>query len=398
MNSPLLLQSPTPNSKRPRPLSYEDLRRFLFLCLAIALAVFIVSKVGDVVMLFVVIAFAAMVLNPLVVWLEKRGVRRGLGVVIVLFSLLGIGVGAGFLIVPPIVSEVTQLYENRIEYTVSIEKQINQTLQKYPQLKQSLPASLRETDKLELNKVIEEFKPNLTSVFQRFGSNASNQVVQTVSMMAKTIFTGVIALLVTAFILANPKPLVAGLLSAVPEQHRDAAGRSFARIETQMLAWIRATLINGLLTGIQTSVLLYFIGIPSAIVFGVLAFFGEFVPNLGPLVMSIPALFVSAGLGPAKFGLVVLAILFVQNVSSNLLVPFIMGKEMELHPVTIVFFALSMSALFGIVGAILAVPLAAISKILIDEFYVKPNSIPTGILEEQADKLVQEREWGEGKL
>jgi len=304
-----------------------------------------------------------------------------------------VSVGAGFLVAPPIVSQVTHLYEKRDTYSTSIEKQLNQTLQKYPRLKESLPPSLRETDKLKLNEVMDEFKPTLTSAFQRLGSNAPNQVVQTVSTFAKTLFTGIIALLLTAFMLANPKPLVTGFLSAVPERHREAAGRSFARIEIQMLAWIKATLINGCLTGLQTTVLLYFIGIPSAFVFGVLSFFGEFVPNLGPIVMAVPALFVSAGLGPAKFGMTLAAILFVQNVSSNLLVPFIMGKEMELHPVTIVFFALTMSAMFGIIGAILAVPLAAISKILFDEFYTKPNSIPTEALEARADKLVQEREW-----
>jgi len=162
-----------------------------------------------------------------------------------------------------------------------------------------------------------------------------------------------------------------------------------------MLAWIRATLINGVLTGVSTAVLLYFIGIPSVIVFGVLSFFGEFVPNLGPIAASLPALFVAAGLGTQKFLLTLAAILFVQQVESNVLVPFIMGRELDLHPVTIVFFALGMGALFGISGAILAVPLAAVVKVLVDEFVYKPNQVPMEAIERNADVLVKERQWNE---
>jgi predicted PurR-regulated permease PerM len=108
--------------------------------------------------------------------------------------------------------------------------------------------------------------------------------------------------------------------------------------------------------GISTGLLLHFVGVEPALVFGVLAFFGEFVPNVGPLVAAIPALFVAVGISPQTGGMALLVIMFVQQVESNILVPFIMGKSMELHPVAIVFFALAMGSLFGVVGAVLAVP------------------------------------------
>jgi predicted PurR-regulated permease PerM len=67
------------------------------------------------------------------------------------------------------------------------------------------------------------------------------------------------------------------------------------------------------------------------------AFLGEFVPIIGPVIVAIPALFVAASMGFAKFGLALLAILFVQQVQSNLLLPLVMGKQMNLHAVTINF-------------------------------------------------------------
>jgi putative permease len=182
----------------------------------------------------------------------------------------------------------------------------------------------------------------------------------------------------------------------VPERHREASGRSLARTQEQMTAWAKATLINGAITGLSTGLLLHFIGVQPALVFGVLAFFGEFVPNIGPLIASVPALFVALGIGPNKFAFALAAIIFVQQIESNLLVPFIMGRSMQLHPVTIVFFALAMGSLLGVVGAILAVPAAAITNIFWDEFYLQPQRHRSASLEqveERANDLVAGQGW-----
>jgi predicted PurR-regulated permease PerM len=100
-------------------------------------------------------------------------------------------------------------------------------------------------------------------------------------------------------------------------------------------------------------------------------------------------------MGGQKFIFTGLAILIVQQVESNFLVPFIMGRELELHPVAIVFFALGMGSLFGFAGAILAVPAAVLAKILVDEFYIKPNAVPLESLERRSEVLLQERQWPE---
>ncbi|PQV65532.1 putative PurR-regulated permease PerM [Abditibacterium utsteinense] len=383
-----------PRPRREKPLSYSDLRRFLFLILGLGLAGIFIHALADLLVLFTVIIFMAMVLNPVVVWLEKRGLRRGLAVVTVMLSLVGTMVGVGFLVVPPLVEQVSSLVANAPTYSQKIEGQAKATLQRFPQLERALPPQYKgkNLDKLG-NTLGKNAGPQIVGWLKNIGPNFGNRVLTASFAFLGGVFTFVIALLLLAFILGNPQPLVVGFLSIIPARHREATGRSIARIESQMVAWMRATLINGVLTGVSTAALLYFIGIPSAIVFGVLSFFGEFVPNIGPIVASVPALFVSAGMGTNKFLLTGAAILFVQQVESNVLVPFIMGRELELHPVTIVFFALSMGALFGIAGAVLAVPLAAITKVLVDEFLIKPNAVPTEELEKHADHLISEREW-----
>lgn len=362
-------------------LSYAGLRRFFFLMAAVVLGGILLQAIAPTLLLFTVVFLLAMVLNPLVSALEQRGVKRGLAVLLIILALLGTVILLGFLIVPPMLQEINHLAEKAPGYMKSIRAQSEVLIQRYPALDRFMP----ELEKMQ----------GVGLEPAKIGSYVSRVLTYTFGLVG-AVFGGVIALLLLVFTLSSPQPLVGGFLAAVPERHRDAAGRSLARVQEQMTAWAKATLINGVITGVSTGLLLHFIGVQPALVFGVLAFFGEFVPNIGPLIASVPALFVALGMGSDKFALALAAIVFVQQVESNLLVPFIMGRSMQLHPVVIVFFALAMGSLLGVVGAILAVPAAAIAKILWDEFYLQPQRRRSSSLEQveaRADDLVAGRGW-----
>ena len=380
----------TPES---RLTTYEDLRRFLFLLVGFAGAALLVASLGKIVMLFVVVFFLASILNPVVVWFTKRRIPRGLAVVIVMLGLLGTLVGVGFLVVPPIVEQSSVLVKQSDSYSRNIAHQLQVVLDRFPQLSSVLPDKVEEAN--DLKEVGRALSPQFEQLVRSNSRNLTSFALTAVQATAGAVITFVLALLLTTFVLLNPAPLVSGFLCAVPARYRDAAGRSIGRIEGQMLGWIRATIINGLITGVSTGIILYFLGVQPALVFGALSFFGEFIPNIGPFIAAVPALFVAAGMGGQSFLLTLLAILFVQQVESNLLVPFIMGKQLELHPFSIIFFALAFGALFGLAGAILAVPAASVVKVLFDEFYLKPNGVPEPEIGERSQTLVSERQWQE---
>ena len=372
---------------------YENMRRFLFLCIGLASAALVTIALGKFVMLLVVVLFLSTVLNPAVVWLEKRRLPRGLAVVLVMLSLVGVMIGVGFLVVPPIIEQSSVLVKQSDTYSRNIAGQLQVVIDRFPQLQSVLPDQVEDADNLK--EVGKAFSPQFEKWVRAHSTDLTGFVVATLRATAGGAITFLLALLLTTFILLNPAPLVSGFLCAVPARYRDAAGRSIGRIEGQMLAWIRATIINGLATGISTGLLLWWIGVKPALVFGALAFFGEFIPNIGPFIAAVPALFVAAGMGGKTFLLTGAAILFVQQVESNLLVPFIMGKQLELHPFSIIFFALAFGSMFGLAGAILAVPAAAVVKVLFDEFYLKPNRVPEAEIGERSQNLVREREWRE---
>lgn len=371
---PVLPVSPTAAVPVAQPFSYADARRLIGLVAFLAVGYLLVNAVAATLILFVVVFGLALLLNPIVVALEKRGIKRALAVVLILLAIAGVAVGAIMLVVPPLLQQINGLAARAPEYWKAIQTQAEALGSRYPVLRDQLPD-------------IKELQDSAGLDASKLGGYASRVVVATFGLLG-AIVGSVVALLLLVFTLLNPEPLVSGFLCAVPARHRDASARVIARMQQQMLAWGRATIINGIITGLSTGILLHFVGVQPALVFGVLAFFGEFVPNLGPLVAAVPALFVALGTSPSTFGMALAAILFVQQVESNLLVPFVMGRSMELHPVTIVFFALAMGSLLGIVGAILAVPTAALAKILFDEFYWCPQHTSEAEVQARAAEIV----------
>jgi predicted PurR-regulated permease PerM len=187
---------------------------------------------------------------------------------------------------------------------------------------------------------------------------------------------------------------VVGYLALTPERYHDKAYRTLSRMMRQMQAWARGVAINGCITGFSIGIGLWLIGIQPALMFGAFAFLGEFLPNIGAFLVSIPILFLALSLGPTKFWLALGLIVIVYQVELNLLVPVVLGKEMRLHPVNILFFTLAMASLFGLAGAILAVPAAALVQIVIDEFYLRPRKINQAALEREAAALVSGRTAG----
>ncbi len=353
-----------------RPLSYADLRRFFFLVLSFAIIAALVGALAKVLLLFAVVIFVALVLNTPISWLQRKGLKRGLAVALVMVIFMGVIGGVVTLMVPPILSQSNELVSKAPEYGRNIEFHVRQLEKHYPALDKMIP----ETDAV------------LAQLEQYVRPAAGWLFLNTIGLVGK-LFIFIIGILLTVFIVSNPAPLVAGVLGATPARHREAMWRTMIRVRGQMAAWAKATIIMGAITGISTGVLLHFVGVQPALLFGALAAFGELVPNIGPVIAATPALFVAAGEGPTTFFYAVAAILFVQQIESNVLVPFIMGSQMELHPLSIIFFALAMGSLFGIAGAILAVPTAATIKIIYDEFYLRPNHVPTKKLQEQSETL-----------
>lgn len=353
------------------PLTYSDLKRWLRLLLFLSLAAWLAWVLNHILLLFAIVILLAMVLNPVIAWFESKGVKRGLAVLILAMFFVGALALVSYFLLPPLLEQLNELIRRTPEYWNRVQTQAEAFSQRYPSIQNALP----DTDRI------------LNTVGARIGEVLQLLVQSTVQIVGG-LFGAVFAALLLIFILINPEPLVTFYLKLVPDRHRDAARRALLRMTLQMAAWARGVVINGAIVAVSIGLLFSWIGVQPALVFAVIAFIGEFVPMVGPVVASVPALFVALSLGIDKFGLALLAVLFIHQIETNLLIPFIFGRSMELNPVSILFCTLAMSSLFGLTGAVLAVPVAAMCKIAIEEFYLNNRLLDEDEIAAQAKQIV----------
>jgi putative permease len=361
-----------PHGEHDAPITYTGARRIVWLVLLIAIAWTIFTSLRSVVLLFAIVFLLAMVLNPLVNWLERHRVPRILSVALVLIALIAIVVTVFLFAVPPLAAQFQELVHNWPAVWQNIRTRMDSLVASYPAVRDSLP----QTDEI-------------AGKIGAAAGTVGNILLRSTLGLVGGVVSVLLALLLLIFVLVNPQPLVAGYLALAPDRYREQAHRTLARMMRQMQAWARGVAINGCIIGLSIGVGLQLIRMPLALMFGAFAFLGEFLPNIGAFLVSIPILFLALSLGATKFWLALALILIVYQVELNLLIPVVLGREMRLHPVNILFFTLAMGSLFGILGAILALPAAALVQILIDEFYLRPRKIDRAEINREATVLLR---------
>jgi predicted PurR-regulated permease PerM len=354
------------------PLSYYGAWRIVWLVLLLIVFWLIVRSLEPVILLFALVFLLAMVLNPIVVSLEKRRVPRFVSVILLILALIAITATIVIFAIPPLARQTQELVRSAPNVWHGIRARIESLTQNYPAVRDALPRT-------------DEIAGKVGGAAGTVGNILLRSTLGLVGGAASFVF----AVLLLVFVLANPRPLVAAYLALAPDRHRAQAHRTLARLMRQMTAWARGVAINGIITGLSIGVLLWLIGVQPALIFGVFAFLGEFLPNIGAFLVAIPILLIALSLGATKFWLALGVIVLVYQVELNVLVPGVLGKEMRLHPVNILFFTLATATLFGLLGVFLAVPAAALVQIVIDEFYLQPRKPDYTALDREAAALVE---------
>jgi predicted PurR-regulated permease PerM len=354
------------------PLSYHGAWRIVWLVFLLIILWLIVRSLQPVILLFALVFLLAMVMNPIVVWLQKHHIPRFVGVILLVLALLTVTTTIIVFAIPPLARQSQELVRNAPGVWQGVRTRIESLTRNYPSVRQALPHT-------------DEIAGKVGAAAGTVGNILLRSTLGLVGGVASFVF----AVLLLVFVLVNPRPLVAAHLALAPDRYRAQAHRTLARLMRQMTAWARGVAINGVITGLSIGVLLWLIGVQPALMFGVFAFLGEFLPNIGAFLVAIPILLVALSLGATKFWLALGVIVVVYQVELNVLVPSVLGKEMRLHPVNILFFTLATATMFGLLGVFLAVPAAALVQIVIDEFYLQPRKPDYHALDREAAALVE---------
>lgn len=202
-------------------------------------------------------------------------------------------------------------------------------------------------------------------------ASLSSRIFPFVSGLSGLIANAVFILVIALFFSGDPTNYLDGALTLVPQSYRPRALEILVGLADTLRAWFVGQIISMLTSGALITFLnAVLIGIPSPVALGVLSGIMEFVPNFGALVALGVAILVTLADDPAKIPLVILGYIVVQQIQSNLIMPRIMKRQINMPSAVVLAAQVIAASLFGFFGLLLALPLAVVVMVLVRETYV----------------------------
>ena len=207
----------------------------------------------------------------------------------------------------------------------------------------------------------------LTSVYQRvedfISSSGGDIALGVLSGVGSVLGVGTAlaaAIFILIFILVQPTEMLAWLLRWMPARNREVIGQSVRIAWRGFSQYSQGLVLVAITNATLVTIVLLIMGVPLAIPLGIIVFFGAFIPYIGaPIAMLLAAFVALVTDGPLSAGLVIALIVVIGQLEGNVLQPLIMGQTVNLHPVAIVLVTAIGAAYFGLLGALIGVPLAA---------------------------------------
>ena len=300
------------------------------------------------IIIFVLIAFIfAAAISPMVRRLNRR-LPLAAAIGVVYLGLLAVFAVLMTVIITPVVQQTTQLIRSAPELLDQVQIQIANLQRQF-----RLPA---------VTPNLEEY---VTQIAQQAPALAAG--VLNVTLGVVTSVAGVLVVLVMAFYwLLERRDIEGTWISLVPRSRRAETREVIEEIEAKLGAYVRGQLILAVIVGLISFFGLLILEMPYILVLALVAGIGELIPLAGPIIGAVPAVVIAFATQSPQEALLVLALyIAIQQFENNFLVPKVMQRSVGLSPLTVLLAVLAGAALLGIIGALLAVPIASAIQVIL---------------------------------
>ncbi len=331
--------------------------RWALLVFAPVVLAYFLWSVRSVLLPFVLAALLAYLLAPFVAMLEERGLSRALSIVVVYATLLGVSavmVGFGY---PRLIRELNGLTEAIPLYAAKFQEIILRLQNNYSSF--DLPESVR--------KVIDQRLAGAEDMILRLVHQSVDLLVNLFSQVLSFLLAPVLAF----YILKDKDSIRSGFESLLPRKIKGDVLDLVRDTDEIVRKFIRGHLVVCLVVGGLTALGMYLIGMPFALLIGIFAGLADLIPFFGPFLGAIPAVAIGILQSWRLTLYAALVILVVQQIESSVISPKILGDALGLHPVMIIFALLAGGKLWGIVGMLVALPLAAMLRLVSRYVFLK---------------------------
>lgn len=300
--------------------------------------------------LFMAIIIASAV-GPFANWLEEKKIPRLLGVLFLYLAFFGLVVFLLSLVVPYVAAELGQLTQSLPQFISSISGALEKAQQ------------TTTTPYFDFLSEIQNLLDSFTQFLQVYSQSVLNLMIN--------IFGGVLsflAIIVISFYLSVMRRGVVGFVGSVlPEKYEEYAIGLWKRAELKVGRWLQGQLLLALAYGLIVFVGLSLLHIKYALLLGIVAMLLEIVPIVGPVLSAIPGVILAFSQSPAMGIWIVVFYVAAQQVESHILTPLILGKTLGLNPVTVIIALLVGGKIAGILGILLAIPVAVVIVEILDD-------------------------------
>jgi len=204
------------------------------------------------------------------------------------------------------------------------------------------------------------------------GANQINTLLNNIVILSFGVFSGIFAflsiLLITFYLLLERDKIKENIFIFFPHLPKERVKTLAHRIEEKLGSWVRGQLILSLLIGVTTYIGLFILGVEFALPLAVIAAVLEFIPVIGPILSAIPAVIVAL-VQSSILGIGVAALyLLIQQLENTVIVPKVMEKAVGLSPLVIILALMIGGTTFGVLGALISVPVAAVISVIFEDF------------------------------
>ncbi len=327
--------------------------QYIALALGVLILVSFLRQISGVILTFLAAGVLAYALNPIVRRLEGWRVPRVIAVVGVLLVLILASVAAVLTVVVPAITQIRTIVEN----PQAIAQQANALTEQA----QSLPFVGQYVTELDQDQVLQLIRSNAPSAGQVL--NVATGVIGGVFGVFGAIFNLLLLILVSTYLLLERERITRALLRTIPETIRDQSLELFHAVEQTLISYLRGQLLLCFIMGVIGWAIMFFTVGNYALLIGAWVAVTEVIPVLGAFLGAVPAILIALLVRDGGFttALIVAGLFLVaQQLEGNVLVPKIQGGSTGVHPLWVLFGTLAGTALYGVVGAIFAVPIVAI--------------------------------------
>jgi len=356
---------PTPKVYRPRLFRIELSPGTIIALLLLVAGIWVLNRLLPVVLVLVAALVIVGTMSPVVRWLEERRMRRGLGIAIVFTALMVTTVLIVALTIPSLLTQATNL--------------LDQEPAMRSQLARWLAGSHLTSPLADLLR-----KVHSGDLVRMAASNAYEYSTRAIAIFAYTLSSLFLAL----YIMIDRDRLRGGLFMLVPRSHHIRLSRVMLNLETIVGGYVRGQVITSAFMAIFVFILLKACDVSNALAIAVFAGVADVLPYIGAMLSVGAAVVAALPRGPDIIIVVLVMMLIYEAFESRVLIPRIYGRALRLPSSVILFSLLAGSVLLGMVGALLALPVAAAVLMFIEELRVE---LP-GQQEQAADVEIRERD------